>query len=123
MQSHPSQFVDGELKTIDNALPEIETEVEHVVYLPTLCLKSQNPKAGSLLRIRYTAAAKLLELFALDRYIQAYIGHPTVRDMEYFVQVIALECGRALGQPVTVLAEIEFNQVAQGQRIEATYRP
>lgn len=105
------------LKVIDNARPDLATEVEHVLYLPELCPATHNPKAGSALRLRYEARAKLLELFSLDVYLDAFIGHPSVRDMEYFVQTVAEDVAQALGQEIEAVAEVQFNRVRQGQKI------
>ena len=114
---HESAHVDAPLKTIDNAQPELLTQIEHVIDLPILCLRSQNPAAGSTLMIRYTAGARILELFALDEYIKAYIGHERVRDMEFFVQTIVLECARVLEVPVTGEGRIRYNGLSMGQNI------
>lgn len=113
--THPSEHVDMPLKTIANARQQLHSEIEHIIDLPVLCPHSQNPLAGSTLSLRYTAGERILELFALDAYIKAYIGHTLVRDMEFFVQVIAQECARVLQVPVQGVGQIRYNGLAMAQ--------
>ena len=110
-------------KTIANARPDLHTVVEHVVELPELCPATENPRPGSTLTICYEARERLLELFSLDGYIAAFIGHPVVRDMEYFVQTVAQDCADALGHEVEVRADVRFNRVRQGQRLAVRAAP
>lgn len=117
MQESPSRHGTAPLKTIDNAHPGLNTRVEHRIDLPELCPHSHNPVAGSHLWIRYNTGAHLLELFALDAYILGFKNHEIVRDIEYFVQEVALDCAAALGTEVEVSADIEFNGLQQGQRV------
>ena len=111
------------LNTIANARPDLSTEVEHIVELPELCPATGNPRPGSTLTIRYEAGERLLELFSLDAYIAAFIGHPVVRDMEYFVQTVAQDSADALGHAVEVRADVQFNRVRQGQRLTVRAHP
>ncbi len=106
-----------DIAVIDNAKPAMTMTVEHILLLPELCYASKNPKPGSTLTIKYDAGEKLLELFSLDKHINAYIGHPIVRDMEFFTQTIAQSCADKLQQSVTVVAELDYNMIAQRQRI------
>ncbi|MBS1175297.1 MAG: hypothetical protein H6R05_1428 [Burkholderiaceae bacterium] len=115
--THPSEYVAAPLKTIDNRRPNILSEIEHSIDLPVLCPHSRNPLAGSTLSIRYTARERILELFALEAYIQAFVGHPQVRDMEFFVQVVGEECARILGVPVACVGQILYNGLGMGQTI------
>ena len=115
--THESAHVAAPLKTIANARPDLHTQIEHIIDLPILCLRSQNPAAGSTLRIAYTPTERILELFALDAYIKAYIGHTIVRDMEYFVQTIADECAGVLQVPVECIGQIRYNGLSMGQTI------
>ena len=111
------------LKTMANARPDVDTVVEHVLFLPELCPATLNPKPGSTLTLRYQAGALLLEFFSLDTYIDAFIGHPVVRDMEFFVQTVALDAASALGGEVTAVADVTFNRLRQGQRITVRATP
>ncbi|SET48223.1 hypothetical protein [Thorsellia anophelis] len=125
IQSHYNQLW---IKTITNPHPEIDMVQTHTIYLPELCPKSQNPAQGSSIAIRYKAQSVLLELFALDKYIKGFIGHQVVRDIEYFVQVVGMECASALGHAVEIEADIHFNQeppygLAQKQHIVLTAHP
>ena len=115
--THESAHVAAPLKTIANARSDLHTQIEHIIDLPILCLRSQNPAAGSTLRIAYTPTERILELFALDAYIKAYIGHTIVRDMEYFVQTIADECAGVLQVPVECVGQIRYNGLSMGQTI------
>lgn len=116
--SYQSDYVEQVIETIGNPFPSLDSYSEHIVDLPILCYKSQNPLSGSTLSIGYTAKASFLELFALERYIHAFAGHTEVRDMEHFVQVIAQECQQALQVPVSIEANIRYNGLAMGQRIK-----
>ncbi len=111
------------LEVIDNAKPAMKMTVEHTVLLPELCPYSKNPKPGSSLTIEYEAGDKLLELFSLDKHILAYIGHPVVRDMEFFAQTIAQSCADSLQQAVKVVAELDYNMINQRQRISVWAEP
>lgn len=118
--THETTHVFAPLKTIENAYPQLSMHIEHSVFLPILCNRSQNPAAGSTLNIAYTAGARILELFALEDYIKAYNGHTVVRDMECFVQVVALDCAKALGHGVQLCAEIHYEGLSQRQTIRVT---
>lgn len=111
------------LRTIANARPGLSTEIEHILELPELCPKTQNPRPGSTLRLRYQAGARLLELFSLDEYVRAFVGHPVVRDMEFFVQTVAQDAADALGLSVVATADVTYNRLSQGQRITVTAEP
>ena len=103
------------LKTIANPHPHYQSWQEHVLTLPELCPASHNPGTGSTLAIRYHATQRFLEVFSLSAYIQAFIGHKTVRDVEMLTQVIARDCVAVLG--VAVEVEGCFELPALGQRV------
>lgn len=107
------------LKTITNPHPEIWMKQQHIILLPELCPASKNPATGSTLTIKYTAEKTLLELFALEDYIKGFIGHQIVRDLEYFVQVIGMDCAEILGHSVVIKANIKLAGLAQEQKIKA----
>jgi len=111
------------IKTIGNQRPQMAMTVEHVLLLPELCPASKNPKPGSSVTVRYEAGARLLELFSLDQYIDGFVGHRIVRDIEFFTQVVGEDCANALGQAVEVFADIELNAVRQRQKVSLTARP
>nr|WP_246580902.1 hypothetical protein [Deinococcus aestuarii] len=99
------------------------TVVEHVLHLPELCPATGNPASGSTLTLRYTAGERLLELFSLDAYIDAFVAHPVVRDMEMFVQTVAQDGADALGVEVTASADVRFKGLRQEQRVTVVARP
>jgi hypothetical protein len=111
------------LGTIANARPALDMTVEHVLTLPELCPATQNPKPGSTLPLSYAGGERLLELFSLDTYVDAFIGHPVVRDMEFFVQTVAEDAANALGCPVTARADVTYHRLRQGQRITVRALP
>lgn len=126
MHNEPSQRAlptIAPIKVIDNAKPDMDMVVEHILLLPELCPFSKNPKMGSMITLEYEAGAKLLELFSLDKHIASYIGHPIVRDMEFFVQTIAQNAADVLQIPVKAVAELEYNQIRQKQRISVKALP
>ncbi|KEF33843.1 MULTISPECIES: hypothetical protein [Deinococcus] len=116
---HPAE----RLRTIANARPSLPTVVEHVLELPELCPKTRNPAPGSTLSLRYVAGERLLELFSLDHYVDAFVGHPVVRDMEVFVQVAAQDAANAAGVTVTASADVGFVGLRQRQRVTVVARP
>lgn len=111
------------IKTIANPHPALATRVEHVLHLPELCPATRNPKRGSTLTLSYTAGERFLELFSLDAYIAAYVGHTVVRDMELLVQTAAMHAASAVGVPVTAQADLRYRRLRQDQRIEVTAKP
>lgn len=111
------------LRTIANARPELPTTVEHVLELPELCPKTRNPAPGSTLTLRYEAAGLLLELFSLDRYMDAFVAHTVVRDMEVFVQVAAQDAANAAGVTVTATADVGLVGLRQRQRVTVVAHP
>ncbi len=116
---HHSMTID----LIANRNPALHTKQCHIVSMPILCTKSQNPGAGSELYIRYRAKGYFLELFSLDRYIAAFYQHQDVRDIEFLTQEVAKDCANALGQKVTVEARVNLNGVEQKQIIRVKAEP
>ncbi|MBR0573786.1 MULTISPECIES: hypothetical protein [Pasteurellaceae] len=111
------------MNVIDNPNPKMDTEVEHILYLPELCPASKNPKQGSFITLRYKNSNHFLELFSLDKHIDSYIGHTIVRDMEYFVQTIAQAAADVLKETVTASAKIDYNLIRQCQKIYVVAKP
>jgi len=101
------------LKTIANPHPQLTTRQEHCLHVPQLCPASGNPAAGSRLSIRYTSRARFLEVFSLHDYLQAFIAHPTVRDVEQLTQTVARDCAAALGHAVQVQGHFELPGIGQ----------
>ena len=106
------------LKAITNPHPVLHTHQSHLITLPELCPASKNPGAGSTLEISYMAQALFLEVFSLKDYIEAFVGHPTVRDVEYLSQTIAYDCSQLLQHAVTV--KRCFKLPALGQQVITT---
>ncbi len=71
---------------------------------------SKNPAPGSTIRISYRSSRHILEVFALNHYLRAFIGgHPDgTREMEAMIQKIALDCATALGVAVVVRADLGY---------------
>jgi 7-cyano-7-deazaguanine reductase len=90
------------IQTVDNQHPAMPMLQRHVVNVPALCPATHNPQPGSTLTLTYLPAAKLLELYALTDYVHSFVGHQTVRDIEYFAQTLAQDCADALGVAVSV---------------------
>lgn len=94
------------LKTMKRDHPEQRVWVRHVAPLPSCCPVSGNPQPESELRISYRAGALVLEVYALEAYLQEFIGgHPSgVRTMEGMVEQIARDCAAQVGTRVRVRA-------------------
>lgn len=117
VMSYQSPHHDMTIDLIANRNPELKTKQCHILELPILCTRSQNPGAGSELYIRYEAKGYFLELFSLDRYIAAFYLHQEVRDIEFLTQEVAKDCANALGHQVIVEAYVNLNGVKQKQEI------
>lgn len=123
VMTYQSPHHDVAIDLIQNRNPDLKTDQCHIVDMPILCTRSQNPGAGSELFIRYKARGYFLELFSLDRYIAAFYEHMDVRDIEYLTQEVAKDCANALGQKVTVEARVNLNGVKQKQIIIVEAKP
>jgi NADPH-dependent 7-cyano-7-deazaguanine reductase QueF len=101
----------------------MEMVQRHTINVPPLCPKTGNPQKGSTMTVTYMPEAKLLELYSLTAYVHSFIGHQTVRDIEYFAQTFAQDCADALRVPVSVRANfvLDIDQVVK-LRIKATPR-
>lgn len=117
VMSYQSSHHDMTIDLIANRNPKLKTKQCHILELPILCTRSQNPGAGSELYIRYEAKGYFLELFSLDRYIAAFYLHQEVRDIEFLTQEVAKDCANALGHQVIVEAYVNLNGVKQKQEI------
>jgi NADPH-dependent 7-cyano-7-deazaguanine reductase QueF len=97
------------LQTIDNPTIAKLIKQTHEVEVPSLCPKTGNPIAGSILRISYTPHQKLLEIYSLKDYVASFIGSQEVRDLELLTQVIARDCQSVLGVRVFVVGQYILN--------------
>lgn len=108
------------LKTLPNANPKLLTKIALTAPMPSMCPRSGNPQAGSLIMIVYAPGSCVLEVYSLAGYLQQYVGgrqmanDVLIRDMEQTIQQIALDCREALGVDVTVIGEL---MLQQGQRM------
>jgi len=91
------------LETITNPKISVISRQRHIIKLPPLCPKTGNPIRGHI-TISYTPNDKLLEVYSLTEYINSFVGHQQVRDIEHFAQVVAVDCAGALGVSVQVRA-------------------
>lgn len=94
------------LKTVDN--PGIAKQT-HIVNIPPLCPKTNNPIDGSTLTIIYRPKDKLLEVYSLGEYVASFVGSPDVRDIELLTQVVGGHCADALGAKVEVVGKFVLN--------------
>lgn len=117
-KSHTCIHTGAVLKAINSPYPALHSEQLHVIDLPELCPASKNPGAGSTLEISYVAQEHFLEVFSLRDYIDAFIGHMIVRDVEHLTQVVAKDCQTLLGHAVQVKGC--FVLPALGQKVITT---
>lgn len=89
------------MKTIPNSNPTIQTIVSLRTPCVALCPHSGEPQAGSTITIRYTPAAVLLELHAVEEWMKE---QQEALDLETFTQRAARDAAAALGVPATVEA-------------------
>lgn len=101
------------LQAVDNQNPAMQMVQRHIVTIPSLCPATGNPQPGSTLSVTYIPQSKLLELYSLTEYVRSFVGHETVRDIEYFAQTFAQDCADVLGVSVTVRAKfvLDIDQV------------
>lgn len=86
----------------------------HILELPRCCPMSGNPQPGSTLEIAYRPAAVVLEVTALRAYVDSYIGgRGDVRSMEGMIQQITQEAANAVGECVSVRADLIINPAQQ----------
>lgn len=90
------------IQTVANQNPIMPMVQRHLVNLPSLCPATGNPQPGSTLTVTYLPEGRLLELYSLTEYVQSFIGHSTVRDIEHFAQTLAQDCADVLGVAVNV---------------------
>lgn len=98
------------LAAIPNQDPGTRLFLRHVLPLPAMCPVSGNPQPGSEIRICYRAGARVLEVYRLQQYLQAYVGgHPDgTRELEAMVQHVARDCAAVLGVRVWVRAFVRL---------------
>lgn len=119
-KQYTSPYNGAVLKAINNPNPSMNTWQEHLITLPELCPASKNPGPGSTLLISYSAHQLFLEVFSLKDYIDAFIGHLTVRDVEQLTQAVADDCMQLLQHEVIVKGSFELP--ALGQRVNTEVR-
>jgi len=114
VMEHPSG-----LGTMPNEHPDTPTRMEHTLCLPRCCPVSHNPMPGSTVSIRYRVRERVLEVYALRRYIDSFRGgHPDgTRNMEAMIQKIAQDAATALDTAVFVHAHL---QIAPNQEMRLT---
>ncbi|RIY32149.1 hypothetical protein CJP74_05115 [Psittacicella melopsittaci] len=106
------------IKTIKNPNPLIQTQITNIVNLPAFCTATGNPGKGSYLKISYPAHNKMLEVFTFEKYINSFIGHKIVRDVEFLAQEIAVEAAIALDSPLHLEAEFVLVGFKYGQSVK-----
>ena len=89
-------------------IPNI-TKMVHVVDLPMLCPHTKNPCPGSTITIEYKPEGKAIEVYSLQEYINSFIEHQEVRDIEVFTFEVAQHVADTLGVLVTVKSEFILN--------------
>jgi 7-cyano-7-deazaguanine reductase len=111
------------LQTVGNQNPDMQMVQRHLVNIPPLCPATGNPQPGSTLSVTYIPKSTLLELYSLSEYVHSFVGHETVRDIEYFAQTFAQDCADVLGVSVSVRANfvLDIEQVVK-LRIKAVPR-
>jgi len=103
------------LVTMPNLLPTVRTLEVHRLPLVGLCPRSGNPQLGSTITICYRPRTVVLEVYALHRYLQSFVGGKTIdgvqiRDMEQTIQRITVDSAAVLGVPVRVRADLVLQQ-------------
>lgn len=106
------------IKVINNPNQRLRTTSTVRIGLPPFCTATNNPGKGSYLEVRYVPREKFLEVFSFEKYINSFIGHMLVRDVEYLTQEIALEVATAMKQEIKVLAHYELVGFTFGQDVD-----
>ena len=111
-----------------NEVPGVPMTVENVLPLPRCCPVSGNPQTGSRLTLRYQPKDLVLEVYALRRYVDSYVGgRAQIRSMEAMVQQIAADASAVLKVPVEVVAELVLephqNMIVRAQAAGKTEQP
>lgn len=105
------------LKTIANPNPEMAMEIVNHINLPPFCTATNNPGSKSSMTITYQGRKELIEVFTFEKYINSFIGHMMVRDVEYLTQEFAREIATALGQGIQVEAFYDLVGFKYGQGV------
>lgn len=113
-----SKHHNNPIKLISNPNKHLYTKQKHKIFLPILCVASYNPLDGSYIAISYKAKDYFLEIFSIEKYLQGFIGHSKVRDIEFFIQEIAQDFSNALNLKVKIKAKILLNGLKQEQIIK-----
>lgn len=99
------------LLTQPNERPDVVMRVTHRLAPPACCPVSGNPQSGSTITISYTPRDCTLEVYALRKYVETYMGgRGSVRSMESMIQTIAADCASVLGVTVSVRADINIQR-------------
>lgn len=106
------------IKTIANPNPEMAMEICNRINLPPFCVATDNPGPKSYMEIRYQGKARLIEIFTFEKYINSFIGHMIVRDVEYLTQEIAREVASLLLDEVEVFAVYDLVGFKYGQAVD-----
>ena len=94
------------------------TESAHIFRIQGACPVSDNPQKGSELTIKYIPDEYVLEVAALKKFLDSFIGgRGEVRSMEGMIQTIAKECSEILKVDVEVLADLIIKPGPQGMRL------
>lgn len=112
----------GLIATIPNRMPSVSLDIRHEVPLPSLCPATGNPQPGSSLSIRYRPTDRLLDVFGITALLNEYVGHTTIRDVEYMIQHLARRLSTVLTVPVMLEAEIVLD-IGQRLVVQAQVSP
>lgn len=92
------------IDTITNQYPELNTTVTLTTPFVGACPHSGEPQEGSTISVTYQPTDKLIELHAIEQYLAKLTRGSEALDLETVVQLVAMACREALGQPVEVRA-------------------
>jgi len=99
--------------TVEVSGPRIGILEEHVIGLPQCCPVSQNPRAGSTLRLTYEECGRCLEVYSICDTVRGFVGgwdgnerYPAERSMEGMIATLAQMAADVLGVPVTFRADL-----------------
>lgn len=90
------------IDTIPNRYPNLNTTVTLTTGFVAACPHSGEPQAGSTVSVTYQPKENLIGLRAIRAYLDELTGGNDPLDLETVVQLVAMACREALGEPVEV---------------------
>lgn len=88
------------IETLPNQMPGVQTKVRIQTPYNNACPVSSEPREGSWIAVEYIPKNHILCLDTIAKHLPTYSDE--ARDVETIVQMLAVDCQKALQSPITV---------------------